>query len=338
MSEIEKYIHIISEHKNLSQEEAIRTFQIILLGGATPAQIAAILMGLRVKGETVDEIYGALLVMLSKAEKIKAPDLTIDCCGTGGDHAGTLNISTAAAFVIAGCGVHVAKHGNKAVSSNSGSADVFSALHVNINAAKEKQEKALQEAGICFLMAPLYHPAARYVSPIRQELQIKSIFNLLGPLASPANPKYQLIGVYDKNLQLIFAEILRRQGIKRAWIVTGEDGMDEITIAGKSFVTEVDGDKIHQFEISPQDVGIDITDSEEVAGGDIKYNAMRLYDLLDGKQDAYRDIVLMNAAAALVVTQKAQNLLEGVEMARESIDCGKAKAALKKLVEITGAF
>ncbi len=336
---IQKFIAQIADGNNLSKDEATRLFQIIMTGGATPAHIAAILMGLRLKGETVDEITGATITMRAKMDTIIAPPGAIDVCGTGGDASkfsgGTLNVSTAVALVVAACGVPVAKHGNKSVSSSSGSADVLSGLGVNVKANKDTVQKSLNEAGICFMFAPLYHKAMRHVAPIRQELGIRTIFNLLGPIVNPANPKRQLLGVYDKKLLQPMAEVLRNLGSEKAWIVCGTDGMDEITLTGTSYIAELMNNEIRHFEISPEEAGLEICSADALKGKDPAGNAKELGLLLGGKKSAYRDIVLLNAAAALIVSDKAKHLKEGVAIAADVIDSGKARETLANLVRIT---
>jgi len=333
MSEIIKYLKLLTEGKNLSIEDSKRSFQIMLSGGATPPQIAAFLTALKMKGETVDEITGAALVMRHKADRIKLPPGTIDTCGTGGDNAGTLNVSSAAALVLAGCGVPVAKHGNRAISSRCGSADVLEALGVQIDAVKELVEESLKKANICFLLATTHHKAMRHISPVRHELGIRTVFNLLGPLSNPAAPESQLIGVYEPDAVGKMAEVLQNLGCGAAWVVHGEGGLDELSISGPSHVAQLKDSQISTFTVTPADAGLETSPLDELAGGDAK--VMR--DLLGGKKGPYRDIVLLNSAAALIVAGKAENLADGAVMAAESIDSGKARKALEKLVEITNS-
>lgn len=337
MTNIIDIIKKVTCSQNLTIEEAQETFLMILKGGTTPAQIAAVLVALKMKGETVEEIAGAATVMRLKSEKINAPENTLDTCGTGGDNSGSLNISTAVAFVVAGCGVPVAKHGNRAISSRSGSADVLKELGVNINAEKSFMEQALFEAGICFMMAPKYHNAMRYVGDVRRDLGIRTIFNILGPLSNPANSAYQLLGVYSKELTEKMATALSILGSKRAWVVHGEDGLDEITTTGLTHVTELNEGNISSFAINPADYGIEIATTADLAGGDAVYNARELRALLLGKgRKAYKDIVILNSAAALVICGKAVDLHEAIQTATESLESGKANQALLKLVEISG--
>ena len=336
MNEIKKYIENLIRGKDLDEDEALRAFQIVMNGGATPVQISALLVALRVKGETIDEITSAAKILRSKAGKFNAPAGALDTCGTGGDNSGSYNVSTAVAFVIAACGIPVAKHGNRAISSKSGSADVLKSLGVNIEAENEVMEKAIKEAGIGFMMAPKFHSAMRHVAPIRQELGVRTIFNLLGPLSNPASTKYQLLGVFSKGLVTVLAQVLDRLEVKRAWVVHGSDGMDELTTTGTSYVAQLDDGEITNFEINPEDAGLERVDPHELKGGSAQHNAMELKDLLRGKGNkAYRDIVLLNAGAGLVVAKKAKDIKEGVELAREAIDSGAANDILLKLVEIS---
>lgn len=335
MSELKKYLEKIIDRQNLSREEATRAFQIIMLGGANPTEIAAFIVALRMKGETVDEITGAALVMRSKAGKIQAPLHALDTCGTGGDSSGTFNISTAVAFVVAGCGVPVAKHGNRAVSSKSGSADVLSYLGVNLEIPIEQVEACLKEIGICFMMAPKFHLAMRHVAPIRHELGVRTIFNLLGPVSNPANTEYQLLGVYSDKWTEPLAHVLRELGSQHAWVVHGSDGLDELTTTGPSQVTELKDGVIRTFTLTPEDAGLSRANADDLSGGDVSYNARELTRTLQGKQGAHRDIILLNAAASLLVAGKVNDLRAGVTMAASAIDQGRALQKLDKLIEVT---
>jgi anthranilate phosphoribosyltransferase len=323
-------LSLLADKKNLPQDLAERIFQIIMNGGATPAQIAAILMGLRIKGETVEEITAGAAVLRAKATKIKAPEGTIDTCGTGGDSRGTYNISTATAIVIAAAGIPVAKHGNRSVSSKSGSADVLEALGIKINADIPVLEKCLNELGITFLMAPKFHAAMRHVSPVRQELGLRTIFNILGPLSNPANPDFQLLGVYDKALLEPLARVLQSLGTKAAWVVHGHDGLDELTLTGPSFVCALKGGDISHFEITPEDAGLPRAMLEDVKGGDAATNAKALENALSGMESAYKNAVMYNAAAGLLIAGKVGDIKAGVSLARETIDNGKAYRLLKQ--------
>lgn len=330
-------ISLLADKKNLTQDLATRMFQIIMNGGATPAQMAAILMGLRIKGETVEEISAGATAMRVKAKKFSKVAGSIDTCGTGGDKRGTYNISTATAFVLAACGVFVAKHGNRSVSSKSGSADVLNMLGVKTECEPEIAEKCLRECGIAFLFAPIFHPAMRNVAPIRAELGIRTIFNILGPLTNPAAPDFQLLGVYDKSLLKLMAETLLNLGTKAAWVVHGSDGLDELTITGKSSVVELKDGKLTEFEISPEDAGIKTYPLEAIKGGNPEQNAAALIEAISGMETPYRDAIVYNAAAGLVITGKVSDIKQGAELAKEAIDSGKAHFILKKLVDVSNS-
>lgn len=323
---------LLAERKHLPRELATRAFQVIINGGATPAQMAAFIMALRIKGETVDEITAGATVLRIKAAKITVPDGCIDTCGTGGDAKGTYNISTAAALVLAACGVPVAKHGNRSVTSRSGSADVLTALGVKIDADIPVLERCLRECNIAFLMAPKFHSAMRHVAPVRQELGIRTIFNVLGPLANPALPPYQLLGVYSAAWIEPIAQVLKELGTKTAWVVHGSDGLDELTITGASRVAELKDGHIRTFEITPEDAGLPRASLEDIRGKTPDYNATALKDALSGMESAYRNAVVLNAAAGLVITGKAADLKTGASLAREAIDSGNAHRILTKLV------
>ncbi len=319
----------------LTVEEAERAFDIMMGGEATPAQMGALLMGLRVRGETVDEITGGARAMRARALAMDAPADAIDTCGTGGDAKGTFNVSTAAAIVTSACGVSVAKHGNRALSSKSGSADVLTALGVNIEADMELVREALWQAGIGFLMAPRHHGAMRHVAPTRVELGTRTIFNLLGPLSNPAGAKRQVIGVFDQAWAEPMAAVLRNLGSERVWVVHGSDGIDELTITGPSTVVELNGGELRQFEVTPEDAGLARATLDDIKGGDADANAEIMAVMLDGTAGPVRDIVLLNAAAALIVAGKAETLSAGVKMAGEAVDSGAARATLDKLIDIT---
>ncbi|MEA4839182.1 MAG: anthranilate phosphoribosyltransferase [Rhodospirillaceae bacterium] len=319
----------------LSRDDAETAFDIIMSGNATPAQIGGFLMALRVRGETVGEIAAAARVMRAKALTLDAPEGAIDPVGTGGDVAGTYNISTGAAFVVAGAGVPVAKHGNRAVSSKSGSADVLTALGVKIDAPMELVRESLWTIGIGFLMAPRHHAAMRHVAGPRGELGTRTIFNLLGPLSNPAGARYQLLGVYDPAWVRPLAEVLGELGAERAWIVHGSDGLDELTTTGPSHVAEWYRGGVREFDIAPEDIGLQRARSAELKGGDAEINARALRAMLDGEAGPYRDVVLLNAAASLLVAGKAETLAEGVALARQSIDSGAAREKLDALIAIT---
>jgi anthranilate phosphoribosyltransferase len=292
-------------------------------------------MALRVRGETVEEITGAARAMRGKAARIQAPAGAIDTCGTGGDASGTYNISTCAAVVVAACGVPVAKHGNRAASSKSGSADVLAALGVNLDAPHEVVEQAIREAGIGFMMAPRHHSAMRHVVPTRTELGTRTLFNLLGPLANPANAHYQLLGVFGRDWVEPIAQVLGRLGVERAWVVHGSDGLDELTVTGPTTVAELKDGQVTTFEVTPETAGLTTASMDDLKGGDAVENAAALRAVLAGEKNAYRDIVLMNAGAALVVAGKAPDLKTGVTLAADAIDSGKAAATLDHMIRIT---
>ncbi|PZP55122.1 MAG: anthranilate phosphoribosyltransferase [Micavibrio aeruginosavorus] len=299
------------------------------------AQIGAFLMGLSLRGETPEEIIGAVGFLKDKVEPISASDRSIDCCGTGGDASGTYNISTAAALILAGCGVPVAKHGNRAASSKSGAADVLEALGVNLVVSKEGCEKALKEINFCFLMAPHHHTVLKPLAALRKELGFRTIFNLLGPLANPANTKRQLIGVYDRKLLPVFAEVLRELGAEKAWIVHGEDGLDEITLTSKTYCTILDNGNISEKVLTPDDFGFTPIMAKDIEGGLAQENAKALMALLQGEKSSYRNIVLANAAAALMVSDKVDSLKDGVAMAAQAIDDGRALSVLNSYRDFT---
>jgi anthranilate phosphoribosyltransferase len=307
----------------------------MMSGNATPSQLGGFLMGLRVRGETVEEITGAVRAMRAKMTGIEAPPGAIDTCGTGGDQSGSWNISTGAALVAAAAGVPVAKHGNRAMSSKTGTADVLQALGVNIEADMSLVKKALWEAGICLMLAPRHHSAMRHVGPTRVELGTRTIFNLMGPLSNPAGARRQLIGVFSRDWLETLAEVLGRLGTERAWVVHGSDGMDEITTTGPTHVAELKDGKVRRFEISPEDIGLRRANPADLKGGDSATNARALTELLEGAKGAYRDVVLFNAAAALMVAGKAADLKAGKALAETAIDSGKARAVLAKLVAVT---
>ena len=320
---------------SLSQEEAAEAFDLVMSGAATPAQIGALVMGLRVRGETVDEIAGAARAMRAKVLTVRAPEGAIDTCGTGGDGKGTFNISTCAAFVVAGAGVPVAKHGNRAISSRSGSADVLKELGVNIEASPETISRCIAECGLGFMFAPAHHAAMRHVAQVRTELGTRTIFNLLGPLANPAGAKYQIVGVFGKEWVEPIAQVLVLLGTIRAWVVHGSDGLDELTTTGISDVAVVDAGKVSTFRISPRNAGLPDARPEDLIGGNAVENAAHIRAVLGGLKGPLRDIVLLNAAAALLVAGKASTLREGVALASKSIDSGKALAVLEALVPLS---
>jgi anthranilate phosphoribosyltransferase len=308
----------------------------MMTGNATPSQVAGLLMCLRVRGESVEEITAGAEALRERMTRVKAPEGAIDTCGTGGDAAGTHNISTAAAIVVAGCGVPVAKHGNRGLSSRSGSSDVLTALGVNIEAEVPVIEEALETAKIGFMMAPRHHGAMRHVAGPRVELGTRTIFNLLGPLANPAGVRRQIMGVFAERWVEPLAQVLGRLGSERAWVVHGRDGLDELSTTGPTLVAEWDGERVRTFEVTPEDAGLPRGQLSELTGGDPEHNAEAVRAVLAGVKGPLRDAVLLGAAGALVVAGRTANLREAVAMAAESIDGGAAERALERLVRITG--
>jgi anthranilate phosphoribosyltransferase len=320
----------------LSRSEAETAFTELFNGEATPAQIGGFLMALRTRGETVEEFAAAAAVMRSKCHAVKAPDRAMDIVGTGGDGKGTLNISTATAFVVAGAGVPVAKHGNRNLSSKSGAADALGELGINVMIGADVVEKALQSCGICFMMAPMHHPAMAHVGPARAELGTRTIFNILGPLTNPAGVKRQLTGAFSRDLIRPMAETLGQLGSERAWLVHGSDGTDELTITGVSWIAALNEDgTITEQELHPEEAGLPVHPFEDIIGGTPSENATAFRALLAGEASAYRDAVLLNAAAALHVAGKADTLTTGVALARESIDSGAAAQKVAALAKFT---
>jgi len=330
-------LNVAAAGRPLTSEQAEAAFDIMMSGNATPSQMGGFLMALRVRGETVEEITGAVRAMRAKMTRIEAPAGAIDTCGTGGDAAGTWNISTGAAIVVAACGVPVAKHGNRGLSSKSGAADVLGVLGVNIDADMALVKQALWDANICFMMAPRHHSAMRHVGPTRVELGTRTIFNLMGPLSNPAGAKRQLTGVFSRAWIGPMVEVLGKLGAERAWVVHGSDGIDELTTTGPSYVAEWKDGKVTTFEVTPEEAGLPRATAADLKGGDPPTNALAVNALLDGHPGAYRDIVLYNSAAALLVAGKVATLRAGVQMAAEAIACGKARATLAKLVAITNS-
>ncbi|NHF72247.1 anthranilate phosphoribosyltransferase [Paracoccus xiamenensis] len=324
----------LAAERPLTSDEAAGAFAALFEGAATPAQIGGLLMAMRVRGETVDEMAAATSAMRQRMNRITAPDGAVDIVGTGGDGRKTLNISTAAALVVAGAGVPVAKHGNKALSSKSGSADALTELGINIMAAPEQSQKALNQIGLCFMMAPVHHPAMRHVGAPRAELGTRTIFNLLGPMTNPGGVTRQLTGTFDAAWCRPMAETLRELGSTHVWLIHGSDGTDELAISGDSFVVEMKDGQIHEFTITPEDAGLPRHDFDQIVGGDAAHNAAAARAILDGAKNAYRDAVILNAAAALLVAGRAEDLREGAALAAQSIDSGAAKAKLAALAAI----
>jgi anthranilate phosphoribosyltransferase len=320
---------------SLSMDEASAVMGEIMEGNATPAQFGAFVTALRIKGETVDEIAGLARTMRAKALRVNINEPVVDTCGTGGDGSGTFNISTAAAFVAAACGLKIAKHGNRAMSSQCGSADVLEALGVKIDLNPEQVQKCLEKVGIGFMLAPVFHPAMKYASAPRKEVGIRTVFNILGPLTNPAGAGAQVLGVPERSLTEKMATVLKMLGCQHALVVHGEDGLDEITITGKTFVSELKNGNIKNFEIAPEDIGLPVAKSDSLKGGIAKENADLLHSILSGKKGAQRDIVLMNASAALVAGDKVATLRPGIAMANEAIDNGKALQKVEELVKFS---
>lgn len=330
------FIEKLTAKQDLEQLEAETMFLNIVKSGYTPAQIAATLIALKMKPESVTEIVALATVLRAKSEKFEVSYPVFDNCGTGGDKKGTYNISTAVAFVLAGAGVKVAKHGNKAVSSMAGSSDVLSELGIKIDAEKNIMQKSLDVAGIAFLLAPKYHNLMRYVAPTRKELGVRTIFNIVGPLTNPASPKRQIIGVFGKGLCVKLALALKELGAESAWVVHGSDGMDEITTTSVTYVAALNKGVVETFIINPSDYGIALAEPKDLEGGDVAYNARALREVILGKGSrAYLDIVLLNSAAALVVAGKVADIGEGMLLAQDVILSKKANDAFLNMVEIT---
>jgi anthranilate phosphoribosyltransferase len=334
MVDLKALLGRVAGGERLNEKEAETAFDVMMSGNATPAQMGAFLMALRVRGETVEEITGAVRAMRAKALRIEAPPGAFDTAGTGGDGSGTFNISTATAFVLAGAGVPMAKHGNRNLSSHCGSADVLAALGVNIDADMTLVKRSLWEAGICFLMSPRHHSAMRHVGPTRVELGTRTIFNLLGPLSNPAGAERQLVGVFAAQWVRPMAEVLGKLGTKRAWVVHGS-GLDELTTTGISQVAALADGKVRTFELTPEEVGLKRVTIADLKGGDPAGNAEMMRALLGGAPGPIRDIVLLNTAAALHVAGKAADLGEGLGIAAKTIDSGAARRALNKMIAIT---
>ncbi|MCY1668730.1 anthranilate phosphoribosyltransferase [Rhizobium sp. SL86] len=334
MPELKPFIAKVANGEVLSRDEARAAFDILMSGEATPSQIGGFLMALRVRGETVEEIAGAVSTMRAKMLPVHAPADVIDIVGTGGDGLGTYNISTLASIIVAGAGVKVAKHGNRALSSKSGTADALTALGVKLDIPPALIAKCVEDAGIGFMFAQVHHAAMRHVGPSRVELGTRTIFNLLGPLSNPAGAKRQLLGVFSPRWLQPIAEVMRDLGSETIWVVHGE-GMDEITTTGVTHVCALENGAIRSFELTPEDFGVARATIDELKGGDGEVNAKALRDVLSGAKNAYRDIALCNAAASLVVAGKATDVLEGMILATQSLDSGNAAAVLDRLVAVS---
>jgi anthranilate phosphoribosyltransferase len=335
--DIKTALHKIGARIDLTGEEMRSVMNVIMSGEATPSQVGAFLMGMRVKGETVGEIAAAVSILREKMIKVDVPEDAIDIVGTGGDGAGTLNISTATAIVVASTGVPVAKHGNRALSSKSGAAECLQALGVKIDLTPEQISRCVKEAGIGFMFAPAHHPAMKHVGSARQELGTRTMFNLLGPQANPASVHRYMLGVFDRKWAEPVAAALLANRATDAWVVAGGDGLDEITTTGPTFVASIKAGNLTSFEITPEDAGLPRARPEDLKGADPAYNAAALTALLEGARTPYRDIVLMNAAAAFIVAGRASSLKEGVALAADAIDSGKARETLRKLVAVSNA-
>src|SRR5215510_7105000 len=337
MDDLKSIIGKVATGATLTREESAAAFDSLMSGEATPSQMGGLLMALRVRGETVEEITGAVTAMRDKMLRVRAPADAIDVVGTGGDASGSFNISTCAAFIVAGAGVPVAKHGNRALSSRSGAADVLAALGVNIELSPEGVSRCIRQAGIGFMFAPAHHPAMKNVGPTRVELGTRTIFNLLGPLSNPAGVKRQMVGVFSRQWVEPLAHVLKNLGSERAYVVHGSDGLDEITTSGPTMVAALEDGNVRTFEIKPEDVGIAPVKREALLGGDAPTNADALKGVLQGKKGAFRDVAMFNAAAALVVAGKAKDLKQGVALAAKSIDSGEAEGALERLVAVSNS-
>lgn len=334
MADLKPLLAKVAGRAALTRDEARQAFEILMSGEATPSQIGGFLMALRVRGETVDEIVGAVTTMRAKMLPVEAPEDAIDIVGTGGDGTGTYNISTLAALIVAGAGVPVAKHGNRALSSKSGAADSLAALGVNLDIEPKLISRCIREAGVGFMFAQLHHSAMRHVGPSRVELGTRTIFNLLGPLSNPAGVRRQLLGVFAPQWVVPLAEVLKDMGSESVWVVHG-DGLDEITTTGKTSVAALENGKIRTFELSPQDFGVEACVLADIKGGDGAVNAAALRAVLGGARNAYRDIALANAAASLVIAGKAETLHDGMRIATDALDSGRTAAALEALIAVS---
>ena len=337
MDDLKTIIGKVATGAVLTREEAADAFDRVMSGEATPSQMGGLLMALRVRGETVDEITGAVSAMRAKMLRVKAPADAVDVVGTGGDGSGSVNVSTCASFIVAGAGVPVAKHGNRALSSKSGAADVLAALGVNVNITPDQVSKCIAETGIGFMFAPTHHPAMKNVGPTRVELATRTIFNLLGPLSNPAGVKRQMVGVFSKHWVQPLAQVLKNLGAESVWVVHGSDGLDEITLTGPTHVAALEKGNIRTFDVTPEDGGLPRADGAELMGGDATAIAKALSAVLQGKPSAYRNVAILNAAAAFIVAGKAKDLKEGVALGTKSLDSGAAAEKLNRLVAVSNA-
>ncbi|WP_315832971.1 anthranilate phosphoribosyltransferase [Bradyrhizobium prioriisuperbiae] len=337
MDDLKAIIGKVATGAVLSQEEAATAFDRMMSGEATPSQMGGLLMALRVRGETVDEITGAVSAMRAKMLTVEAPSDAVDVVGTGGDGSGSVNVSTCASFIVAGAGVPVAKHGNRALSSKSGAADCLAALGVKIDLAPADVSRCIREAGIGFMFAPAHHPAMKNVGPTRVELATRTIFNLLGPLSNPAGVKRQMVGVFSRQWVQPLAQVLKNLGAESAWVVHGSDGLDEITLTGPTFVAALEKGAIRTFDVTPEEAGLGRVEAGALKGGNADDNAKALQTVLDGTPSAFRDVALLNAAATLVVAGKVANLKDGVVIGRKSLDSGAAAKKLDHLIAVSNA-
>jgi anthranilate phosphoribosyltransferase len=347
--QITEALHCLANHRqSLTREQARAVMGQVLVGSATDAQIAALLVALHMKGETVEEIVGFAEAIRAAAARILLPsdaldvsgterDALVDTCGTGGDTSGTFNISTATALTVAGCGVRVAKHGNRSVTSKCGSADVVEALGVNLNLSPQRVSECLKQVGIAFLFAPAMHSAMKYVQPARRELRLRTVFNLLGPLTNPAHASAQVVGVYSADLVDKLAHALHALGLRRALVVHGRDGLDEITITGPTLVAELREGRVRSYEIAPEQFGLDRAPLSEISGGDVSANAAIVRAILAGEKSPRRDVVVLNAAAALVAAGRADDIQTAIPHAQKSLDSGAAADKMSQLVEFTAS-
>jgi anthranilate phosphoribosyltransferase len=337
MDDLKTLIGKVATGASLTRQEAANAFDRMMSGEATPSQMGGMLMALRVRGETVDEITGAVSAMRARMLRVTAPADAVDIVGTGGDGSGSVNVSTCASLIVAGAGVPVAKHGNRALSSKSGAADVLAALGVRIELTPEQVGRCIREAGIGFMFAPAHHPAMRNVQPTRVELATRTIFNLLGPLSNPAGVKRQMIGVFSRQWVQPLAEVLKNLGAESIWVVHGSDGLDEITLTGPTSVSVLKNGAIRSFEVTPEDAGLKRAGGDALKGGEAAANAVALRSVLEGKPGAFRDVALLNAAAAFVVAGKAKDLKDGVALGMKSLDGGAALERLNRLVAVSNS-
>lgn len=337
MESFKSYLAKVATGASLSREEARSAFDDILSGQVTPAQSGAFLMALRVRGEALEEIVGAVTAMRGRMLPVKAPETAIDIVGTGGDHSGSYNISTLAAIIVAGAGVKVAKHGNRAASSKSGTADVLAALGVKLGLDPAGLERCLKDAGLCFMFAQTHHAAMRHVAPVRVELGTRTIFNLLGPLSNPASVKHQLLGVFSEAWLDPLTQVMKELGAKKVWTVHGSDGLDEMTTTGPTFVAALENGTIRRFTVTPEEVGLPVAKLEDLKGGAPEHNAEQLRAVLEGARIPYRDVALLNAAASLVIADEAKDLRDGLDRASRALDSGAAKATLERLIKVSNA-